>query len=1230
MEKRFAPVICVFPNPPPRQAIFFTQAPFSATHSAFMKSVTSFSCVEPLESRIAPAAVVFQSGSSGHKIGEIDYTDVDSAAEDAVFINTEADPSDPISALMGIGAPGVADTFYVKLTTNSLLKVFNQTGFQPLISGDITGNAGITGTLIAFFVDKNLDNEVQLNELTGLALGKNVQAIISGSVDGDVVSNFNDALNKLGGANDQPGQAHDLLLNPITSLVVSGNVNGSVISGGQINKLSVGSVKQVLAGTAANGVSFDFNGAVTGGGDLLAVASPAPGIKGVSILNTSIGTLNLMQAGDGGAGAIGGALTNITLIAAQSGFLLQSGDGGSGVAARHNGGAGGLISGVIINGLRASEVDQSANSLIRIVAGDGGDNFLGSTGLGGVGGSLQNVFVGYETVPGKTAPQQSLTALSDAVLIQGGLGGDGRIAGAGGSIKSASVFASPSGAGNDIDLFGGVGGATTVASTAAKAGAGGSVSGILVLNPGNSIEAEASKIVVAGGNAGSASVGGSGNAGGFVSAANLIGSQTLLRGGDGSTGQRLGGNGGYVSAVIVQSSSQGVHPESVIIDAGHGGDASAGRGGSGGRVFDLTVRNGDLRELLINQTAGAGNGGMSQLGAGGVGGTVSMLDITESDTGNAGAAQIRSGSGGTGGVGGGGRAGGAAGAISTVNISGVQLDLTVTGGEGGLARSNAAGGKGAEINGLSFVSYKQQDGNEVNATILGGVGGDGAGTGAGGIGGAVSNASITVGRSVSVLVGGVESALVDGGNIVVTAGIGGDSTGGTSGAGGAIVNSSFISYAGDVTASAANAGSGVKAATGGRIDNLAVQVGRNVSISSGNGGGGGSGGDILHAGFVRAEEELNVIGSIIAAAGPAPLGAISLLAGAGSGAGKLAGNGGSIIDVSGYVGIAGATTFTAGNGAAVAAKAGNGGSISGIGLLGGGGAGAVVRISAGNAVDSSSAKIGGAGGDVIDVGLGVNIFNKANPADPENALALDPLTVIQHVSAGDGGGTGLASGKGGRGGDVRALNTHEDIGIRSGVGFGFDTMGGIFAGSGGLNTSITHTATTLEARDGQSGSVLQVTADAIAAIVAGKPQAGDILTVRNLAARVDDIILNGLNVATRVDANGTFLNFNTANLIGGVVNPSDAGAAYNSPGTPPVLHPHANTFDAINGEFIDTNPDGVFGLGDTLTAKTDGFIAALSFINNAANVRPEAVLTSIGGVVTFVDLNNTNGQLVQP
>jgi hypothetical protein len=108
-----------------------------------MKPPFSRASIEPLETRISPAAVLFQTGlinpPNNGTAGEIDYTDANGGAEDAFFVNTEADPNDPIAAVVGIGAPGVADTFYAKLTTNAALTVFNNTGFRPLISGDVFG-----------------------------------------------------------------------------------------------------------------------------------------------------------------------------------------------------------------------------------------------------------------------------------------------------------------------------------------------------------------------------------------------------------------------------------------------------------------------------------------------------------------------------------------------------------------------------------------------------------------------------------------------------------------------------------------------------------------------------------------------------------------------------------------------------------------------------------------------------------------------------------------------------------------------------------------------------------------------------------------------------------------------------------------------------------------------------------------------------------------------------------
>jgi len=1189
-----------------------------------MKTQPDLLFLEPLEVRIAPAAIVYQTGGAGHQLGEIDYTDVDSAAEDAVFINTEDNPNDPISAVVGPGAIGVADTFYVKLTTNSLLKVFNNTGFQPLISGDVAGNAGITGTLIAFFVDKNLDNEVQLNELTGIALGSNVKAIVSGSVDGDVLSNYNVAANKLGGTSEPLGQAHDLLRNAITDVVISGNVNGSVLSGGQINKLRVGgSVNQVLAGTAASGYAYDFNGTVADGGDTITVATPAAKAVGVSILNTTLGNLVDLHAGDGGPGGKGGGITNITVLADQDGFLLAAGNGGNGIATSVTGGIGGAVNNVIINGPDTGDLDTTPNALIHITAGAGGNNFAGSGGAGGAGGLLQNVYVGFEAVSGKTTPQRSATPLNDAVLVESGDGGAGKVGGAGGVLRTVSIFGSPTGAGNNLEVLGGTGGATNFASTSSKSGAGGAVTSVTVLNPGIDAASHDSLIVVDGGDGGSAAVGGSGGLGGAVSKVTATGYQVQIHGGDGANGQSIGGKGGAVTTISLTASADGVRAERVIVDAGHGGNASTGRGGIGGAISGITMVDTDFLSLVINEP-GAGNGGNSFSGPGGAGGAVTNLDITEFDTGNAGTAVLRAGDGGNGGTAPAGGAGGAAGAMTTVKINGVQLDLTATGGAGGDALVKGAGGRGGAISSLSFFSQKQSGGAEVTATITAGSGGNGVGTGAGGVGGAIQTANVRLGQAQSVLVGGAPTAMVDGGDITAAGGLGGNSPSGVAGAGGAVLSSTFVTFAGAVSVTGQNAGTGGKAGAGGRVDSVAIEVGTAVTVKSGNGGGGGAGANINNVGYKRAEARLDLTGSLTAAAGAAPLGAVALTAGLGSGVGNLAGNGGAITGISGFVGLSGSTILTAGNGGAVPVKSANGGNVSDISLFGGGGAGVEVRIQAGDALAAASAKKGGLGGSVLNVGLGVNPYDVATPSDPDNVFALDPGTILRSIAAGNGGNTSLATGVGGKGGDVKNVNTHHDIGVRSGLGFGFATMGGLFAGSGGINTTVTHTATTLDKKDGAAGSVIQVTADAIAAIVAGRPNTGDIITVRNFVTKVDDVILNGLNNPTVVDANGTYVNFATANLIGGVVNPGAAGAPY------PTAHPHANTFDLANGEFVDNDGNGAFSAGDSITAATDGFIAALSFINNLANVRPEALLTSIGGNLTFIDLNNTNGQTVQP
>jgi hypothetical protein len=191
-----------------------------------------------------------------------------------------------------------------------------------------------------------------------------------------------------------------------------------------------------------------------------------------------------------------------------------------------------------------------------------------------------------------------------------------------------------------------------------------------------------------------------------------------------------------------------------------------------------------------------------------------------------------------------------------------------------------------------------------------------------------------------------------------------------------------------------------------------------------------------------------------------------------------------------------------------------------------------------------------------------------------NDVAVDTLavgTLVRSIAAGDGGNAPL--GTGGNGGSVNGVHTSSDIGVRSGVNFGYATMGGIFAGAGGTGV-----------KQGAAGNVTDITASAIAAIVAGKGAAPQLVT------KVDGIILTG-NQSTKVNPDGSFINFNVANLVGAVVNPNSAGA---------------NTFGV--GHFVDSNNNNTFELGEI---PFDGLIAAITLTNNR-NFVPEAYLFASG------------------
>jgi hypothetical protein len=257
----------------------------------------------------------------------------------------------------------------------------------------------------------------------------------------------------------------------------------------------------------------------------------------------------------------------------------------------------------------------------------------------------------------------------------------------------------------------------------------------------------------------------------------------------------------------------------------------------------------------------------------------------------------------------------------------------------------------------------------------------------------------------------------------------------------------------------------------------------------------------------------------------------------------VGGAGGSITKITGFVssgdgGDPFTTSFEAGPGGNGVSRAGAGGSIDIMDFYGGGGANVTFFVNAGDAGNATSAKTGATGGSVTDIGAGVESDTNLESATISTAaFSISTLTDFHHISAGNGGN---AVAKGGLGGSVKDVFVNAAIGYRYGVTFGFDLGvldSGASTGAGGISVGAGGTG----AVAGLAGNVEDVTADAIASIVAGHLGAGgltgsggsftgDALNAVNLADKVDGIILNGTAAPSTVqDFN---LSFNGDTTVG--------------------------------------------------------------------------------------------------
>jgi hypothetical protein len=1108
--------------------------------------------LEALEPRIAPATFNIGDPAAGLGFNVSGYSDT------AVFKFAYDAPSQGPQIFKQTD-PGASEHFFMALGPRDVVNLFPSTTAR--VDSYIKMDSGLA---YAFFHDKDGNNKVTANELTGLAVSGGSQLSLKGSVDGDIVANVVASTKRI--HTDNLVSTNQTIL----GLNVSGDV-GLVAAGGNISKVNVGSVSALQSGNNNTALDFSFGGSgkspLSSAGDgTLAAFKPTNGTAGGNLTDISVRSSGLIMAGLGGDGGKGGDIRNLSVVADPNGMSVLAGAGGDRLSG--TGGAGGSIFQVLYRG--AAESDSS--KAIKIYGGDGGNGLTG-----GKGGDVGQVWVGYDRArAGNSLAIESPNILLNPVVISGGQGGDGTSAGAGGNLNVIRVVAAPPAgvgviSGFEIAVQGGDAGALTARGAA---GAGGTVNDFAVKN----YHQGASEVLVAGGQASNVPLGlevSRGANGGSLSNPVprvgvdgwFLGRDFEFRGGSGA----LGGQGGAVTNIYFERQvDDALRLVELRVQGGNGGGAAAANGGSGGAVQGVFIPNSFLTGVGgLNIVGGAG--GASTSGIGGAGGAVSRIDILAAE-GAAGPALLtalfRGGDGANGRTG-----GGVGGNLSDIKFFPHFSSVEARGGHGGSASLGTvvagSGGNGGNVSGFSLAQQARVSPAQQTVVVSGGDGGNARLTGNAGTGGSVG------------LVG-----ILNQGDITVRGGQGGDAgQAGATGIGGSLGGSnarasalSLTSVAGSVIVEAGAGGDRLtpseapaRGGAGGSITNLNALAQSGLTIQAGNGGAaGGQGGSLARIGFSGS-------------GGPGTLVAGSVLIKAGDGAQPLTaqqagGNGGNLSFISGYGSsvVAGVMRFEAGDGGsaqAAGARGGNGGNVSDLRVFD-------TRATA-----------------VVLAGDGGNGFASAGTGGSVSNVAFNSLTGrhLWAVAAGDGGDVLAGRNVGAAGGSINKVDASHDIGVRHGVAFGFGTMGGIFAGASGVNTALGQT----DPNTATNGRVTNITAAAISSIVAGKdPSPWLVNTVDRVYLRGNAALLASGSEYRLPDPlrPGTLLGgsaaLDAANFVGAKFDPSSTSFAVDG-GTP---RPPSGTSSSA------------WSIG--VTKPSDGLIAALSFTANR-NFMPLALVTNV-------------------
>ena len=1103
------------------------------------------SFLEVLEPRIAPAVINAGPISvDGVPTGGVDYTSVGTPFRQASEADTGSSPA--------IFDPTDTSHFFIDLRAGDTLRIYNT-------SAAFSDFAKVTaGRGFAFFHDSNSDGAPQANELTGLVLSAGAKVAVSGDVGGSILATL-DAKTGVFSTDSLVSKKQN-----IAALTVSGNVGqfdsatgalsfGNIVSGGNIDGLSVGRVNIVQSGAPAP-LSYNLGGVAGVGDGVIGVFDPGVKQAGGNLSGIKVNSVDVIVAGAGGQGGAGGKITNLQVLADGNGIVIGGGAGGAAGPSSTLGGAGGSVSQVVIGGV----ADSTANALIQVYGGTGGAS---TSGQGGLGGSLGKVYVGYEYNNARQLEVSEYVLLNNVFLL-GGDGGQGVGGGAGGGLNLVNVVAAPgedAGVDGEIRLWAGQGGALVASGNAL--GAGGSISNFKIQNL-DPDAAGVSDVSVSAGDASAASTVSAGlkprgAAGGSITNPVAKAGETWLVGqsfdfeaGNGSTTAGSGGAGGSITNLYF-SPFTNQFLETLALRAGEGGDSGSGSGGAGGRISGVYVPISDLSAFRM----AAGDGGVGGGANGGAGGSVANVQIFDQQDSVVLPVDVEAGAGGAGL-----KAGGAGGAVSGFSYFGQLASLRVAGGAGGSgtdsAVARASGGNGGALSGIALSVGEESA--LAFAVLTAGNGGDAVGSGAGGKGGDISKGNVQTH-------GGVQVSAGQGGKAGEKGRVGaGGSLGSSAAAAGLFARSSlesvaFLAGQAGVPLAGTTPGTG---AAGGGISNAVASAAENITFAGGNGSVGGVGGSISRAGFYGAGDfESSFAGNLV------------IVAGLGGDPVAVTARGGTGGSISSAVGTSSSTdgatvVFEAGRGGGVGPVIGStgglGGSVNGVSITAGA---APFSVLAGHGGDGQ--KFGGKGGSVQNI-------------------ASTPAMVVRAVAAGDGGDVLAGTAKGAAGGTVNKVDVAGDLGLRSGANFGFATdgskMGGVFAGLGGSNSSAPFDAKLT----GVNGNVTNLTAQAISAIVAGRSSSPALVNL------VDGIYLRG-NTAAAVDSAGGFTNFGVANLAGGKASSATAD-------------PLADQFHYAGGVVDPSNTTGFAWSYGTLQAE-DGLIAATT-LTAKRNFTPLAFLTN--------------------